>query len=125
MGDLNVWEYKRMGTPEHILLKSGVVAIDSSGDESKVIAGPKFAGLFKDNAVPAIEDVATPMVDLVFANLFDRSGYLDGSSVRVQASATLREAGISEAGLASLNKTIDQTATEITSEMSKAAKLRR
>jgi hypothetical protein len=125
MSTLNVWEYKRLGTPEHVLLKAGMVEIDDSRGESMMVAGPKLAGLFQNGKPPALETIATAMTDLVFADLYDKSGYLDGSGLRIRASSDLRAAGITETGLSALNKAITESANGIRVEMARSAKLRR
>jgi hypothetical protein len=125
MNELNVWEYKRLGTPEHVLLKAGIVEVDDSKEQSVMVASPKLAALFHNNSAPALDKIAATMTDLVFADLYDKSGYLDGSTLRIQATAALREAGITETGLAVLYKAIVESAVAIKEELASNLRQRR
>jgi len=125
MSELNVWEYKRLGAPEHVLLNAGMVEVDDSREQLVVVAGPKLAALFHNHTAPALETIAASMTDLVFADSYDKSGYLDSSILRIQATAALREAGITETGLAALNEAIVESAAAIKEELSSNLRKRR
>lgn len=106
-----VWDFKRLGTPENMLVKAGMVQIVDGDNGMIVAAGPKLAGLFpSDKAVPPLDNIVSFLTELVIAEAYDQSGFLSGGGLRMQAAKALKEAGMGNAGLHTLKEAIAEAA---------------
>jgi hypothetical protein len=117
MNKLNVWDFKRCGTPEYVLVKAGLLMV-SPADEGEIVApGPALSKLFQDQKVPPIENITPAMTSLVIAHALEKSDFIDTGTMRVQAVSTLREQGMTAAGISSLGPLIDKTAALVKQEL--------
>lgn len=118
---LSAWNFKSRGTPEHVLMKAGLVTVTSDGGGDYQIApAPVLAAMFRDQKVPPLEEVVPQLSNLVVAHAYDQSGILDGSTLRMNTVGTLRTAGMTDAGFATFDKAIAQTANDVRAELAES-----
>jgi hypothetical protein len=116
MQKVNVRDFKRAGTAEFVLAQAKLVEVIATRDDDSVVFGNAMQKLFREGSQPAPDAVIPAMVSLVTAHAFESSGFIEGTTLRMQAVATLREQGISESGLLGLLQTISTTAQAIKTE---------
>ncbi len=120
-----LWDYKRTGTPQNVLVKAGFVQVSDKNGEMTLEAGPNLKRAFGSADVPALDTLIPAMTDIVVAHAFDKSGFLSSGDLRIQAVATLRQAGMSNTGIGSLTQAVETAAGVAQGELATGQKARR
>lgn len=116
MKPYNIRDFKRPGTAAYVLAQSKLFDVVSTREDDSLVAGPLLHGLFREGVSPHLDMVAPAMADLVTAHALELSGFMNGTTQRIQAVAVLREQGISERGLVDLQQLIERTAQLVKDE---------
>ena len=104
--DFDIWEFRRLGTPENILVKAGIFSVADHPDGMSLMDGPKLSSLFGGQEVPLITAIAPAMINIVIAHAFEKCGFLSFRDIRMQAAGILRQAGITNEGFYKLDNAI-------------------
>ncbi|MBX9677380.1 MAG: hypothetical protein K2X38_01365 [Gemmataceae bacterium] len=119
------WDYRRSGTAENILVRAGLVTATLADDGIRVEAGTGLASLFAPASPPALELVLPHLLDLVFAEAFDRSGFLASGDIRLHAVGMLQQAGMKISSAGVLTERIRKAADESKADLIKQQSARR
>ena len=120
-----LWDFKRTGTPQNVLVKAGFVQVGNQNGEMTLEEGPNLKRAFGSAAIPPLETLVPAMTDMVVAHAYDKSGFLASGDLRIQAVATLRQAGMSNTGIGSLTQAIETAAGVAQGELAVGQKARR
>lgn len=75
------------------------------------------------HGVPEMGSLVLALTNYVMAYAFDRSGFLDDSSVNMAALNRLRGLGMTDSGVARLRVLITKAATDVAEELKRAKRM--
>jgi hypothetical protein len=113
--------FLRPGTPGYLLLAAGLFHLERRPDDGYELAATEMLASWFPAGLPDLEPVAAALESLAVSMAYDRSGFLDGSTLAIRAVSDLRGLGVPTTVY--VRGPLEQAAGAVTAEMERAKRM--